>query len=141
MSANNFNACAQITNSAGVITDDFLRYPVSKWERNFSVMQNSKNMALKYAHARIRRCFARGIPLSHIRFYNKFHTRDFLRTRYRSLIITAAIVGKTVMVHNGQKYVPLLIRARMIYTRLGEYVLTRKRPVHKGAKKQKKIHH
>ena len=48
------------------------------------------------------------------------------KTEKRSVMITAAHVGKSVQVHNGKIFINLLIKKEMVGHKLGEFVKTRK---------------
>ncbi|RYX79988.1 ribosomal protein S19 family protein [bacterium] len=62
------------------------------------------------------------------------------KTKKRSQIITAELVGKNIKVYNGKLYIPVLITAEMIGHKLGEFSLTKKigSSIHLSEKNKKK---
>ncbi len=60
----------------------------------------------------------------------KILKRDRVRTHRRELVVLPNMLGKTVQVHMGKEFVPVLIQPEMIGHRLGEFALTRKRVAH-----------
>lgn len=58
------------------------------------------------------------------------------KTWSRSSTILPQFVGKTVQIHNGRKFMTLHITEDMIGHKLGEFSLTRRRPVHKVKNKK-----
>ena len=69
----------------------------------------------------------------------KLEKRDKVKTHQREMIVLPIMVGKTIMVHNGKDYVPILILEEMIGGRLGQFALTRKKSGHsKGGTGSKK---
>ena len=67
---------------------------------------------------------------------SRFRAAPSPRVWSRASAILPQFVGSTVRVHNGAAFVTLEIKEAMIGHKLGEFALTRKRPVHK--KKEKK---
>lgn len=53
-----------------------------------------------------------------------------VRTHLRDMIIIPSMVGKTIMIHDGKTFQPVVISEEMIGHRLGEFALTRKRVMH-----------
>ena len=53
-----------------------------------------------------------------------------IKTKSRRSMITPAMVGLTIGVHNGRTYVSVVIRADMVGRKLGEYAATRTYPKH-----------
>lgn len=58
------------------------------------------------------------------------------KTWSRSSTILPQFVGKTVQIHNGRKFMTLHITEDMIGHKLGEFSLTRRRPIHKVKNKK-----
>ena len=56
----------------------------------------------------------------------------------RSSVVTPRFVGQKVKIHNGQKFVPLLIKTDMVGHKFGEFAFTKKKPSHKKKTKTKK---
>lgn len=59
---------------------------------------------------------------------NEFKTTD------RSLKITNNFINKTIHIHNGIKYIPLVVTEKMVGMKLGEFSPTRKKPIFKVKK-------
>ncbi|MFH0870828.1 MAG: ribosomal protein S19 family protein [archaeon] len=53
-----------------------------------------------------------------------------VKTHSRGMLILPFMVGKTISVHDGHQYQPVLITEEMIGHRFGEYALTRRRVMH-----------
>ena len=53
-----------------------------------------------------------------------------LKTQARDMVIVPQMVGKTISVHSGKTWQPILIEADMLGHRLGEFALTRNKVAH-----------
>ncbi|MBI3026814.1 30S ribosomal protein S19 [Candidatus Woesearchaeota archaeon] len=53
-----------------------------------------------------------------------------IETHCRDMIILPEMVGKTIKVHRGKEFVPVMIEADMVGHYLGEFSLTRKKVAH-----------
>ena len=51
--------------------------------------------------------------------------RRVIKTWSRRSTITPLMVGTTIAVHNGHKFVPVYITENMVWHKLGEFALTR----------------
>lgn len=60
---------------------------------------------------------------------------EVIRTRSRSSTITPDMIDLKIEVHNGRDYVPLLVQPHHVGHKLGEFALTRKRPLHPADRK------
>ena len=77
--------------------------------------------------ARERRKINRGFRESEKIFLkNVEKNKRNLETHCRDMIVLPLMVGKTIKVHSGKEFVPVIIVAEMIGHRLGEFSLTRK---------------
>jgi len=56
-----------------------------------------------------------------------------LRTHCRDMVIVPALIGKTIKIHNGKEFIPIIITAEMLGHCLGEFALTRKFVSHSAA--------
>lgn len=56
-----------------------------------------------------------------------------IKTHDRAMVIVPAMVGKTIGIHNGKEFFPVLITEEMLGHRLGEFALTRKNVKHGAA--------
>ena len=53
-----------------------------------------------------------------------------VETHCRDMLVLPEMIGKTIKVHQGREFVPVIIEADMIGHCLGEFVLTRKKVSH-----------
>jgi len=56
-----------------------------------------------------------------------------IKTHNRDMVIVPTMVGKTIGIHNGKEFFPVLITEEMLGHRLGEFALTRKNVKHGAA--------
>jgi small subunit ribosomal protein S19 len=68
---------------------------------------------------------------------NETRERRVIKTWSRRSTITPEMVGHTIAVHNGQKFVPVFVTENMVGHKLGEFALTRTFRGHSGTKKEK----
>ena len=64
-------------------------------------------------------------------------SKQEIRTRSRSSMITPDFVGLTFHVHNGKLFVPVFVTENMVGHRLGEFSPTRKFTGHAASKRVK----
>jgi len=64
--------------------------------------------------------------------------KEVIKTWSRRSIILPQFVGLTFGVHNGQKFIPVLVNENMIGHKFGEFAPTRTYHGHAGDKKVKK---
>ena len=62
--------------------------------------------------------------------------RQVIKTWSRRSTITPRMVGFTIAVHNGHKFVPVYITENMVGHKLGEFALTRTFRGHSGKKEK-----
>jgi small subunit ribosomal protein S19 len=67
---------------------------------------------------------------------NKSSKKQVVKTWKRASMITPEMIGHTIAVHNGRKFVPVYITEQMIGHRLGEFAPTRFFRVHSGVAKK-----
>ena len=60
-----------------------------------------------------------------------------IKTWSRRSLITPAMVGLNIAVHNGRQHVPIFIQEDMVGHKLGEFVLTSTFRAHSGDRKTK----
>ena len=65
------------------------------------------------------------------------HERRVVKTWSRRSTITPEMVGHTIAVHNGHKFVPIFITENMVGHKLGEFAPTRTFRGHSGTRKEK----
>ncbi len=80
-----------------------------------------------------RRKIRRGFTHEEQSLLKKLAKRDRVKTHAREMIVLPSMFGKTVLVHNGKEFVPVLILPEMVGHRLGQFVLTRKMTKHSSA--------
>lgn len=80
----------------------------------------------------IRRKIKRGFTEQEQVFLKKLLKKGKAKTHCRDMIILPNMVGKTIEIHNGKTYEPLLVTDEMISHYLGEFSHTR-RPIKHGA--------
>ncbi|MEM5778523.1 MAG: 30S ribosomal protein S19 [Candidatus Aenigmatarchaeota archaeon] len=98
----------------------------------------------KLLPSRQRRRLLRGFNEKEKKFLEKLRKSDKpVKTHLRDFVIIPEIVGKKVLVHNGNTWVGVDIKQEMLGHRLGEFALTRKKVVHSapgvGATKSSKF--
>jgi len=74
--------------------------------------------------------------LKNIEEMNRRNERKVLKTWSRRSTIVPTMVGHTIAVHNGKKFVPVFITENMVGHRLGEFAPTRTFKGHTGARKE-----
>jgi len=88
---------------------------------------------LELLPSRARRTFLKGMNYEQQLLFDKLKEADGpVRTHRRDVPIIPQFVGKTVSVYNGKEFKDIEIKPEMIGHFLGEFVLTRKPPVHSG---------
>ena len=80
-----------------------------------------------------RRKIKRGFTAPEKNLLKKLEKRDKVKTHEREMLVLPSMVGKTILVHNGKEYLPVLVQAEMIGNRFGCYSLTRKPVRHTSA--------
>ena len=68
---------------------------------------------------------------------NEAGDRKVIKTWSRRSTIIPDMVGHTMMVHNGKKFIPVYVTENMVGHKLGEFALTRTFKGHAGAKDKK----
>ncbi len=68
---------------------------------------------------------------------NESRERRVIKTWSRRSTIIPDMVGHTIAVHNGQKFVPVFVTENMVGHKLGEFAITRTFRGHSGTKKEK----
>jgi len=64
-------------------------------------------------------------------------SRQVIKTWSRRSMITPEMVGFTIAVHNGKKFIPVFITENMVGHKLGEFSPTRTFHGHSGVKKSR----
>jgi len=66
---------------------------------------------------------------------NNAREKRVLKTWSRRSMVTPDMVGHTIAVHNGRKFIPVFITENMVGHKLGEFAPTRTFYVHSGDRK------
>jgi len=64
-------------------------------------------------------------------------SKRVIKTWSRRSMVTPEMVGFTIAVHNGRKFIPVFISENMVGHKLGEFAPTRTFTAHAGIKKVK----
>ncbi len=80
-----------------------------------------------------RRKIRRGFSEDEKSLLRKLAKRDRVKTQSRDMLVLPSMAGKTILVHTGKEYLPVLVQPEMIGNRLGCYALTRKPTKHSAA--------
>ena len=68
---------------------------------------------------------------------NRERDKKVIKTWSRRSTIVPEMVGHTIAVHNGRKFVPVYVSENMVGHKLGEFALTRTFKGHSGKKVEK----
>ena len=60
----------------------------------------------------------------------KLEKKNNVKTHVRDLLILPSMIGKTILIHNGKTFLPLMITEEMLGRTLGDFSLTRNRVSH-----------
>jgi len=75
--------------------------------------------------------------LQKVETLNQSGQKRVVKTWSRRSTIIPDMVGHTLAVHNGAKFIPVYISENMVGHKLGEFAMTRTFRGHSGAKKEK----
>ena len=73
--------------------------------------------------------------LSKVEEMNRQREKKVIKTWSRRSTISPDMVGHTIAVHNGQKFIPVYVSENMVGHKLGEFALTRTFKGHSADKK------
>jgi small subunit ribosomal protein S19 len=73
-------------------------------------------------------------PFLDLALFKQVKNSKFVRTRSRASTILPFMLGKTIGVYNGKKYISVKITEEMLGFKLGEFIMTRLRHVYKKNK-------
>lgn len=98
-------------------------------------IEELKNMSLNELAAlmpsRQRRSLKRGLTEQQkILLANIKNNSANVKTHCRDMVILPEMIGKTIKIHNGKDFMPVVIAEEMIGHCLGEFTLTRKKVQH-----------
>ena len=80
--------------------------------------------------SRQRRSIQRGFDEGKNKIIKKLSKSDSIKTQVRDMIVLPQFVGKTINVHNGKEFIPVIIQDEMVGMFFGELTMTRKRVQH-----------
>ena len=75
--------------------------------------------------------------LEKVEAMNRANEKKVIKTWSRRSTITPEMVGHTIAIHNGRKFVPVYISENMVGHKLGEFAPTRTFKGHSGKKVEK----
>ncbi|MBI5756654.1 MAG: 30S ribosomal protein S19 [Nitrospirae bacterium] len=81
--------------------------------------------------------FIDGHLLSKIEAMNQVGEKRIIKTWSRRSTIIPEMIGHTIAVHNGKKFIPVYVTENMIGHKLGEFSPTRTFKAHSGKKTEK----
>jgi small subunit ribosomal protein S19 len=70
---------------------------------------------------------------------NETKDRKIIKTWSRRSTITPEMIGNTIAVHNGKKFIPVFVTENMVGHKLGEFAPTRFFKGHGAAKTEKAV--
>ena len=79
-----------------------------------------------------RRKIKRGLSDNEKKLLEKIKVKNAVKTHLRDMIIFPIMVGKTIKIHSGKEFIPIIIQEEMIGYCLGELVQTRRKVAHTG---------
>ena len=68
---------------------------------------------------------------------NEKKEKKLIKTWSRRSTVTPDMVGHTIAIHNGRKFIPVFITEDMVGHKLGEFAITRTFRGHAGRKSEK----
>ena len=80
--------------------------------------------------SRQRRSIQRGFDEGKNKIIKKLSKSDSIKTQVRDMIVLPQFVGKTINIHNGKEFIPVIIQDEMVGMFFGELTMTRKRVQH-----------
>jgi small subunit ribosomal protein S19 len=80
--------------------------------------------------SRQRRTIKRGLDDGKKKIIEKLAKKSSIKTHCRDMIVLPQFVGKTINIHSGKSFEPIIIQEDMIGMFFGELVTTRKRVTH-----------
>ena len=81
--------------------------------------------------------FVDGHLMKKVQDLNDGNEKRVIKTWSRRSMVTPDMVGHTIAVHNGRKFIPVYLTENMVGHKLGEFAATRTFRVHSGIKKDK----
>ena len=80
--------------------------------------------------SRARRKIKRGFSDREKKLMAGLQKKNSVETHCRDMLVLPEMLGKTIKIHNGKEFVPVMIQDEMIGHYLGEFALTRRKVAH-----------
>ena len=77
-----------------------------------------------------RRKIRRGLTDGEKKLLESLNDKDNVKTHERDMIVVPKMIGKTIQVYNGQRYIEIDVEGEMLGHHLGEFAKTRKEVSH-----------
>jgi small subunit ribosomal protein S19 len=104
------------------------------WNYRGKTLEDLQQMSLselaEILPSRQRRSMSRGFDDGKKKIMKKLQKHDSIETHVRDMIVLPQFVGKTIKIHNGKEFTPVIIQEDMIGCFFGELSQTRKRVQH-----------
>jgi small subunit ribosomal protein S19 len=104
------------------------------WNYRGNTLEDLQKMSLselaELLPSRQRRSIKRGLDDGKKKIIHKLQKVDTIETHVRDMLVLPQFVGKTIKIHNGKEFVPVIIQEDMIGCFFGELSQTRKRVQH-----------
>jgi small subunit ribosomal protein S19 len=104
------------------------------WTYRGKTLEDLQQMSLselsELLPSRQRRSIKHGFDEGKKKIIKKLHKLDSIETHVRDMIVLPQFVGKTIKIHNGKEFFPVIIQEDMIGCFFGELSQTRKRVQH-----------
>jgi small subunit ribosomal protein S19 len=104
------------------------------WNYRGKTLQDLQEMSLlelaDVLPARQRRSIKRGFDDGKKKIIKKLGKSDSIETHVRDMMVLPQFVGKTIKIHNGKEFMPVIIQEDMIGCFFGELSQTRKKVQH-----------
>ncbi|HYD03485.1 MAG TPA: 30S ribosomal protein S19 [Alphaproteobacteria bacterium] len=104
------------------------------WNYRGKSLEDLQSMSLselsEMLPSRQRRSIKRGFDDSKKKVIAKLAKHNSIETHVRDMIVLPQFVGKTIKIHNGKEFVPVIIQEDMIGCFFGELSQTRRKVAH-----------
>ena len=104
------------------------------WNYRGNTLEDLQKMSLselsELLPSRQRRSIKRGLDDGKKKIIKKLQKHESIETHVRDMLVLPQFVGKTIKIHNGKEFVPVIIQEDMIGCFFGELSQTRKRVQH-----------
>ncbi len=104
------------------------------WNYRGKTLEDLQQMSLselaEILPSRQRRSIKRGLDEGKKKIITKLAKHNSIETHVRDMLVLPQFVGKTIKIHNGKEFVPVIIQEDMIGCFFGELSQTRRRVQH-----------